>query len=47
MIRVSYGLDQDQHQHYVDTDLGPNYLQRLSMDDKSRASNLILHQAFS
>ena len=29
------GLDPDQVQHYVNPDLGPNCLQRLSVDDKS------------
>ena len=35
MIRVSYGLDPDQDQHYVGTDLAPNSLQWLSADNKS------------
>ena len=34
-IRVSNGLDPDQDRHFVGPDLGPNYLQRLSADDKS------------
>ena len=35
-IRVSNSLDQDQDQHSVGPDLGPNCSQRLSADDKSR-----------
>ena len=34
-IRVSNSLDQDQGQHFVGPDLGPNCLQRLSADNKS------------
>ena len=33
--RVSKRLDPDQDRHTVGPDLGPNYLQRLSADDKS------------
>ena len=33
--RVSNGLDTDQDRLSVGPDLGPNYLQRLSADDKS------------
>ena len=36
IIRVSNSLDPDQAQQYVRPDLGPNCLQRLSTDDKSR-----------
>ena len=35
-IRISNGLDTDQDQHSVGPDLGPNCLQRLSVDDKNR-----------
>ena len=35
-IRVSNGLDQDQDRHSVSPDLGPNHLQRLTVDDKNR-----------
>ena len=35
-IRVSNSLDPDQARHYVRPDLGPNCLQRLSVDDTSR-----------
>ena len=35
-IRMPYGLGQDQDRHSVVPDLGPNYLQRLSADDKSQ-----------
>ena len=35
-IRVSKSLDPDQDRHIVGPDLGPNYLQRLSADYKSR-----------
>ena len=35
-IRVSNGLDPEQDRHSVGPDLGPNYLQRPSADDKSR-----------
>ena len=35
-IRVSNGLDPDQHRHSVGPDLDPNCLQRLSADDTSR-----------
>ena len=34
-IRVSNGWDSDQDRHFVGPDLGPNYLQRLSANDKS------------
>ena len=34
IIRVSNGLDPDQDRCFVGPDLGPNYLQRLSADDK-------------
>ena len=33
-LRVSNSLDPDQARHYVGPGLGPNYLQRLSADDK-------------
>ena len=36
MIRVSNSLDTDQARHFVGSDLGPNCLQKLSADDKSR-----------
>ena len=32
---MSNGLDPDQDRHYVCPDLGPDYLHRLSADDKS------------
>ena len=35
-IKVSNSLDPDQAQHHVGPDVGPNCLQRLSTDDKSR-----------
>ena len=35
-IRVSKRLDPDQARSFVGPDLGPNCLQRLSADDKSR-----------
>ena len=35
-FRVSNSLDPDQDRHKVGPDLGPNYLQRLSADNKSR-----------
>ena len=35
MIRVSNGLDPDLDRHFAGPDLGPNYLQRLSADDKT------------
>ena len=35
-IRVSNSLDPDQARHFVGPDLGPNCLQRLSAEDKSR-----------
>ena len=35
-IRVSNSSDPDQDRHSVGPDLGPNCLQRLSTDDKSR-----------
>ena len=34
--RVSNRLDPDQARHFVGPDLGPNCLQRLSVDDTSR-----------
>ena len=34
-IRVSNSLDPDQARRFVGPDLSPNYLQRLSADDKS------------
>ena len=37
-IRMSNSLDPDQAQHFVGPDLGPNFLQRLSADDKVTAS---------
>ena len=36
-IRVSNSLEPDQARHFVEPDLGPNCLQRLSADDKSRS----------
>ena len=35
-IRVSNSLDPDQARHFVGPVLGPNHLQRLLADDKSR-----------
>ena len=35
-IRVANSLDPDQARHFVRPDLGPNCLQRLSADNKSR-----------
>ena len=35
-VRVSNSLDPDQARHFVGPDLGPNCLQRLSADNKSR-----------
>ena len=35
-IRVSNSLNQDQALHFVQSDLGPNCLRRLSADDTSR-----------
>ena len=35
-IMVSNSLDPDQARHFVGPDLGPNCLQRLSAEDKSR-----------
>ena len=35
-IRVSNSLDPDQARHFVGPDLGPNCMQRLSADNKSR-----------
>ena len=35
-IRVSNSLDPDQTRHFVEPDLGPNCLQRLSADNKIR-----------
>ena len=32
---MSVNLDANQAQHFVRPDLGPNYLQRLSIDNKS------------
>ena len=32
-IKVSYGMDPDQAGRFVGSDLGPNILQRLSVDD--------------
>ena len=37
-IRVPNGLDLDLDRRFVGSDLGPNCLQRISADDKSRAS---------
>ena len=37
-IRVPNSLDPDQNQHFVGSDLGPNYLQRLSADGTSKQS---------
>ena len=37
-IRVSNSLDPDQARHFVEPDLGPNCLQRLSADDTTRVS---------
>ena len=34
-IRVSNSLDPDQAWHFVEPDLGPNHLQKLSADDRS------------
>ena len=34
-MRMSNNLDPDQDRHSVGPDLGPNCLQRLSVDDKS------------
>ena len=34
--RVSNSLDPDQAQTFVGSDVGPNYLQRLSADNKNR-----------
>ena len=34
-FRLSNSLDPDQDRHFVSPDLGPNCLQRLSVDDKS------------
>ena len=38
-IRGSNSLDEDQARHYVGPDLGPDCLQRLSPDNKSRCYN--------
>ena len=38
-IRVSNRLDPDQARHFVGPDLGPNCLQRLSADNKSKELN--------
>ena len=35
-IKVSNSLDPDQARRFVGPDLGPNCLQKLSADDKSR-----------
>ena len=35
-IRVANSLDPDQAQHFVEPDLGPNCLQKLSADDTRR-----------
>ena len=35
-IRMSNSLDPDQARQFIGSDLGPNCLQRLSADDKSR-----------
>ena len=35
-MRVSNGLDPDQERHFVGPDLGPNCLQRLTANNKSR-----------
>ena len=35
-FKVSNGLDPDQNQRFVSPDLGPNCLQKLSADNKSR-----------
>ena len=35
-IRVSNDFDPDQARHFVGPDLGPNCLQRLSADNKSK-----------
>ena len=35
-IRVSNGLDPNQNQHFVNPDLGPNCLQRLSANKASK-----------
>ena len=35
-MRLSNSLNPDQDRHVVGPDLGPNCLQRLSADDKSR-----------
>ena len=40
-LRVSNGLDPDQVQRSVGPDLGPNCLQRLLADDKSRSNELM------
>ena len=42
-IRVSNGLYPDQNRRYVDTELGPNYLQMLSAD-KERVGNLGINE---
>ena len=36
LIRISNSLDPDQDLHSVNPDLGPNCVQRLSADDKSK-----------
>ena len=43
-IRASNGLDPDQDRSSVGPDLGPNCLQRLSADDKSRLSKERVNQ---
>ena len=37
-IKAPNNLDLDHARHFVEPDLGPSYLQRLSADDKSRAT---------
>ena len=39
-IRVSNSLDPDRARHFVGPDLGPNCLQKLSADDRSRRHGL-------
>ena len=45
-IKVSNGLDPDQDQHFVCPDLGPNFLQRLSTDDRVTVSKERVNQIF-
>ena len=40
-IRGSISLDPDQARHFIELDLGPNYLQRLSADDTSRRNIIV------